>query len=96
MVCRPAPANGTAHRLFSFISQNWRGKPLRSLAAIASLIRATTTEAGLKVYCDVDENTCPKGIKDAEIKALDIKRAKFQGGWNYSLLRTPNTDAIVS
>ncbi len=84
------------HRLFSFISQNWRGKPLRSLATIVSLIRATTTEAGLKVYCDVDENTCPKGIKDAEIKALDIKRAKFQGEWNHSLLPTPDTDAIVS
>ncbi len=89
MVCRPAPANGTAHRLFSFISQNWRGKPLRSLAAIVSLISATTTEAGLKVYY-------PKGIKDAEIKALDIRCAKFQGEWNYSLLPTPDTDAVVS
>ncbi len=69
---------------------------LRNLAAIVSLISATTTEAGLKVYCDVDENTCPKEIKDAEIKALDIKRAKFQGEWNYSLLPTPNTEAVVS
>ena len=65
---------------------------------IVSLISATTTEAGLKVYCDVDENTYPKGTKvdDAEIKALDIKRAKFQGEWNYSLLPTPNTEAVVS
>ena len=102
MVCHLPPGtskwNRIEHRLFSFISQNWRGKPLRNLATIVSLISATTTEAGLKVYCDVDENTYPKGIKvdDAEIKALDIKRAKFQGEWNYSLLPTPNKEAVVS
>ena len=71
---------------------------LCSLATIVSLIGATTTEAGLKVYCDIDENVCTKGIKvdDAGIKALDIRRADFHGAWNDPLLPTPGTDAVVS
>ncbi len=91
-VCHLPPGtskwNKIEHRLFSFISQNWRGKPLTDLATIISLISATTTSTGLKVYCELDTNTYPKGIKvsDAEIKALDIKRAEFQGEWNYTLI----------
>ena len=91
-VCHLPPGtskwNKIEHRLFSFISQNWRGRPLTDLATIISLISATTTSTGLKVYCDLDTNTYPKGIKvsDAEMKALDIKRAEFHGEWNYSLI----------
>lgn len=55
--------NRIEHRLFSFISQNWRGKPLRNLATIINLIGATTTGTGLKVYCDRDTNTYPTGVK---------------------------------
>ena len=90
-VCHLPPGtskwNKIEHRLFSFISQNWRGKPLISLATIIGLIGSTTTETGLKVYCDLDTNDYPKGIKvtDAEVKALNIKRADFQGEWNYAI-----------
>ena len=91
-VCHLPPGtskwNKIEHRLFSFISQNWRGKPLTDLATIISLISATSTSTGLKVYCELDTNTYPKGIavSDAEIKALDIKRAEFHGEWNYTLI----------
>ena len=90
--------NRIEHRLFSFISQNWRGKPLRTLATIVSLISATTTSTGLKVYCDVDENDYPKGvaIDDAQINALDIRRAEFHGEWNYTFLPTPQIAAVIS
>ena len=89
-VCHLPPGtskwNKIEHRLFSFISQNWRGKPLTDLATIISLISATTTSTGLKVYCELDTNTYPKGItvSDAEINALVIKRAEFHGEWNYT------------
>ncbi len=91
-VCHLPPGtskwNKIEHRLFSFISQNWRGKPLTDLATIISLIGATSTTTGLKVYCDLDTNSYPKGIKvsDADMKALDIKRAEFHGEWNYTLM----------
>ena len=92
MVCHLPPGtskwNKIEHRLFSFISQNWRGKPLRTLATIVNLIGATTTTTGLKVYCDVDRNTYPKGVAvgDDEMDALDIRRAEFHGEWNYSFM----------
>ena len=54
--------NRIEHQLFSFISQNWRGKPLYTLTTIISLIGSTTTGAGLKVYCDRDTNEYPTGI----------------------------------
>ncbi len=91
-VCHLPPGtskwNKIEHRLFSFISQNWRGKPLTDLATIISLISATSTSAGLKVYCDLDTNNYPKGIavSDAEMNALNIKRAEFHGEWNYTLM----------
>ncbi len=90
-VCHLPPGtskwNKIEHRLFSFISQNWRAKPLTDLATIISLISATTTSTGLKVYCDLDTNSYPKGIavSDAEMKALNIKRAEFHGEGNYTL-----------
>ena len=66
-VCHLPPGtskwNRIEHRLFSFISQNWRGKPLYSLATIISLIGSTATDTGLKVYRDQDTNDCPAGIK---------------------------------
>ncbi|HIJ42459.1 MAG: ISAzo13 family transposase [Rhodospirillales bacterium] len=92
MVCYLPPGtskwNRIEHRLFSFISQNWRGKPLRTLATIVNLIGATTTNTGLKVYCDVDHNAYPKGVavSDDEMTALNIRRAEFHGQWNYSFL----------
>mgnify|MGYP003794481787 CR=1 FL=1 len=92
MVCHLPPGtskwNRIEHRLFSFISQNWRGKPLRTLATIVNLIGATTTSTGLKVYCDVDHAAYPKGVavSDEEMAALNIRRAEFHGEWNYSFL----------
>ena len=103
-VCHLPPGtskwNRIEHRLFSFISMNWRGRPLRDVATIISLIAATTTEAGLKVYCTLDETCYEKGIKVAqeEMDALDIRRDDFHGEWNYTLLARPeaDNDAVVS
>jgi hypothetical protein len=69
------------HRLFSFITMNWRAKPLVSYQVIVGLIGATTTEAGLKVVCELDDNLHPKGItvSDEELAALNIVRAGFHG-----------------
>ena len=80
--------NKIEHRLFSFISQNWRGKPLTSLAVIVSLIAATRTKAGLRVRCEIDSGRYPKGEKvtDAQFKSINIKREPFHGEWNYSIL----------
>jgi len=79
--------NKIEHRLFSFISKNWRGKPLISLAVIVSLISATTTETGLTVKCVVDYNEYEKGIEvsDEELAKVNIHRDKFHGEWNYSI-----------
>ena len=77
--------NKIEHRLFSFISKNWRGKPLDSLKTIVNLIANTTTKAGLKVNSTVDTNTYEKGIKvsDEEFEKLNITRDEFHGEWNY-------------
>src|SRR5438067_3081571 len=79
------------HRLFSFISQNWRAQPLVSYRVIVELISATTTKTGLTVRCELDTDLYPSGIvvSDAEIAALNIKRAEFRGEWNYTI--SPNT-----
>src|SRR5438128_4833297 len=83
--------NKIEHRLFSFISQNWRAKPLVSYRVIVELISATTTKTGLTVRCELDTGRYPSGIvvSDAEIAALNIKRAEFHGEWNYTI--SPNT-----
>jgi hypothetical protein len=75
------------HRLFSFITQNWRGKPLVSYLVIVQLIASTTTDTGLTVACRVDETDYAKGIKvtDAEMAALNIQPADFHGEWNYTI-----------
>jgi hypothetical protein len=79
--------NKIEHRLFSFISQNWRAQPLVSYRVIVDLISATTTDAGLKVQCELDTNVYPKGItlSDDEMDAINITRAEFHGEWNYTI-----------
>ena len=87
-----APWQGTQwnrieHRLFAFITMNWRGKPLVSHQVIVQLIGATTTETGLKVCCEIDGNLYPKGVEvtDGEIQAINITRDNFHGEWNYTI-----------
>jgi len=79
--------NRIEHRLFAFITMNWRGKPLVSHQVIVQLIGSTTTETGLKVCCEIDGNLYPKGIKvtDQEIQAINLSRNAFHGEWNYSI-----------
>ena len=84
--------NKIEHRLFSFISQNWRAQPLVSYRVIVELISATTTKTGLTVRCELDTGQYPSGIvvSDAEMAAINIERAEFHGEWNYTI--SPNTD----
>ena len=90
-VCHLPPGtskwNKIEHRLFSFITINWRGKPLRSYRTIIQLIAATTTEAGLKVRAELDENTYPKGLRvsDDQLAAVNIFPHPFHGEWNYTI-----------
>ncbi len=90
--------NKIEHRLFSFITQNWRAKPLVSYRVIVDLIAATTTETGLKVYCELDANRYPKGIlvSDEEMASLNIQRADFHGEWNYTIAPSNQTEAFIS
>ena len=83
--------NRIEHRLFAYISQNWRGKPLVSHQVIIQLIGATTTDTGLTVTCDIDADSYPKGIKvsDAEMDAINIERHTFHGDWNYTIKPVP-------
>ena len=80
--------NKIEHRLFSFITQNWRGKPLISHEVIVNLISATTTNKGLLVKCQLDKNSYPKGIKisDEIMKQINLIRCDFHGEWNYTIL----------
>ena len=77
--------NKIEHRLFSFISKNWRGKPLLTHAIIINLISSTKTEKGLEVSCMLDKNNYPIGIKvsDEEYAKINIFRENFHGDWNY-------------
>ena len=90
-VCHLPPGtskwNKIEHRLFSFITINWRGKPLRSYRTIVQLISATTTDTGLKVRAELDENKYPKGVKvsDIQIAAVNLTRHSFHGDWNYTV-----------
>ena len=91
--------NKIEHRLFSFITQNWRAKPLVSYRVIVDLIAATTTKAGLKVFCELDTNSYPKGIvvSEAEMASINIKRADFHGEWNYTIAPADQLrEAVVS
>src|SRR5882672_6336104 len=82
--------NKIEHRLFAYISQNWRGKPLVSHQVILQLIAATTTDTGLVVTCDIDANSYPKGIivTDAEMAEINIELDTFHGEWNYTIRPT--------
>ena len=82
--------NKIEHRLFSYISLNWRGQPLVSHEVIVNLIAATTTRKGLKVRAQLDTNPYPKGVKvsDHEFKSIRLERDDFHGEWNYTI--TPN------
>jgi hypothetical protein len=79
--------NKIEHRMFSYISQNWRGRPLVSIETIVNLIGATKTKKGLSIQTSVDTNEYAKGIKitDQEIKTLSLERDEFHGEWNYTL-----------
>jgi hypothetical protein len=79
--------NKIEHRLFAFITQNWRGKPLVSHTVIVQLIGATTTETGLQVCCEIDANLYPRGIQvsEQEMRAINLTRAEFHGEWNYTI-----------
>ena len=89
--------NRIEHRLFSFISINWRGKPLTSYQAIINLIASTTTSTGLKVYARLDENHYPTKIKvtDAELAAVNIERHAFHGDWNYTIHPNRKKRALI-
>ena len=82
--------NKIEHRLFSFISSNWRGEPLRDYQTIVNLIAKTTTAKGLKVTCRLDRHKYPTGrkVSDEEMTRVNLKRNHFHGEWNYVI--TPN------
>jgi len=90
-VCHLPPGtskwNKVEHRLFSFITINWRGKPLRSYRTIVQLIAATTTDTGLKVRALLDEAKYPKGVKvtDVQLAAVNLTPHTFHGDWNYTI-----------
>lgn len=97
-VCHLPPGtskwNKIEHRLFSFISQNWRGKPLVSHEVIVNLIAATTTRGGLRVQCGLDDNSYLPGrkVSKQEFAAIRIRREEFHGDWNYTVLPSPPRD----
>ena len=90
-VCHLPPGtskwNKIEHRLFAYISTNWRGQPLVSLAVIVNLIGRTRTAAGLRVRCELDQGVYPKGetISDAEMATLQLVPHHFHGDWNYTI-----------
>jgi transposase len=92
-VCHYPPGtskwNRIEHRMFSFITMNWRGKPLTSLRTVIELISATSTSTstGLTIQADYDPNWYPKGVKisDAELAAIPLERHEFHGEWNYTI-----------
>jgi hypothetical protein len=79
--------NKVEHRLFSFISSNWRGEPLRDYETIVNLISRTTTAKGLQVTCRLDRRKYPTGRKvtEEEIKRVNLKQNRFHGEWNYTI-----------
>jgi transposase len=102
-VCHLPPGtskwNKIEHRLFSSISQNWRGKPLISHEVIVNLIAATVTQTGLKVCCQVDTHSYPKGIvvSDDDLAQVNLQPDDFHGDWNYVISpRTTQVDSVIS
>jgi hypothetical protein len=93
--------NKVEHRLFSAITQNWRGKPLVSHETVVNLIAATTTRTGLRVRSALDTGAYPAGLRvsDAEMATLHLSRDAFHGEWNYTLIPRQHlmlSDAVVS
>jgi hypothetical protein len=95
-VCHYPPGtskwNRIEHRMFSFITMNWRGRPLTTYRTIIELIAATTTDTGLRVRAQRDTEWYPTGVKisDADMNALPLTRHDWHGDWNYTLKATPN------
>jgi hypothetical protein len=89
--------NQIEHRLFSFISKNWRARPLISYRVIIDLISATRTQTGLTVRCELDRARYPKGVtvSDAEFAAINITRDAFHGEWNY-IIHPQNSDIAIN
>ena len=79
--------NKIEHRLFSFITKNWRARPLVSLEVIVNLIANTKTHTGLTVKAAIDTNQYPTKIKvtDEQLRKLRLKQHQFHGEWNYTL-----------
>lgn len=79
--------NKIEHRMFSFITKNWRGRPLTSHEVVVNLIAHTTTKAGLKIRAALDRQAYPVGIKvsDDEMKGLQLEKNEFHGEWNYTI-----------
>jgi len=80
--------NKIEHKMFSFISMNWRAKPLTCLQTIVKLISSTKTESGLKIKAKVNKKKYKTGIKvsDEEMEGLNLKKHKFHGDWNYTIM----------
>ena len=83
--------NQVEHRLFSFISSNWRGEPMRDYEKIVNLISRTTTATGLKVSCRLDRRKYKSGrsVTDVEMRRLHLRPAAFHGEWNYTICPAP-------
>jgi len=90
-VCHLPPGtskwNKIEHRMFCHITQNWRGRPLCSREVVVNLIGGTTTDKGLRIHAELDENDDPAGVKvsDAALADLALERDEFHGEWNYRL-----------
>ncbi len=101
LICHLPPGtskwNKIEHRLFSFISQNWRGRPLVSHQVIVDLIAATSTKTGLKVKAQIDTNLYPSGLKvsDQELAAVNLERNAFHGDWNYKISPLINETVVL-
>ena len=93
-VCHYPPGtskwNKIEHRLFSFISMNWRGKPLTDIRTIVELIAATTTTTGLTVQAVYDPEWYPKGVKitDDQLAAIPLTPHEWHGEWNYTIAQS--------
>ena len=85
--------NKIEHRLFSFISSNWRGEPLRDYETVVNLIAKTTTAKGLNVTCRLDRRKYPTGreVTNAQMERVNLERNKFHGEWNYVIKPSVNT-----
>jgi len=99
-VCHLPPGtskwNKIEHRLFSFITQNWRGKPLITHQVIVNLIAATTTKTGLRVQCSLDSRTYRTGrrVSDKELELVNLVPDHFHGEWNYTIFLSNHDKSI--